>query len=480
MEKLVAGVDSSTQATKVVVVDADSGALRAEGRAPHEVTGGHGARESDPRTWWRALAGALEQTGVADEVAAISVAAQQHGLVTLDDDGAPLRDAVLWNDTRAAEDAALLIDALGGREHWAERIGSLPAPAFTVSSWAWLRRTAPELAAAVRAVRLPHDYLTERLTGNAVTDRGDASGTGWWSVVSETYDADVLGLPAVGLAEDALPRVLAPGESAGTVTAAAARETGLREGIPVGPGTGDNMAAALGLGLGHGQIALSLGTSGTVYTRAHGPSNDPEGVIAGFADAAGGYLPLACTLNCTLAVDRVATLLGVDREAAADDTDVIVLPYLDGERTPDLPLAGGTILGLRHGSTPGEILLATYRGAVASLLRAADRIAQEVPGVDATSPLVLIGGGARGAVWRRTVAELSGRPMIAPEPAEFVARGAAAQAASTLGGGSPDEIGARWASAMPVEHAPAVDRRDDVLAGIDSAVGAAATFYGGA
>lgn len=477
MEKLIAGVDSSTQATKVVVVDADSGRLRAEGRAPHEVTGAGGTRESDPRTWWQALATALRQTGLADKVSAISVAAQQHGLIALDVDGEPVRDAVLWNDTRAADDSAALINALGA-EHWAEWIGSVPAPAFTVSSWAWLRRTEPELAARVRAVRLPHDYLTERLTGNAVTDRGDASGTGWWSVTAETYAADVLSLPTVGLAEDALPRVLAPGEPAGTVTAAAARATGLREGVPVGPGTGDNMAAALGLGLGRGQIALSLGTSGTVFARANHPTGDPGGIIAGFADATGEYLPLACTLNCTLAVDHVAALLGVDREAVADDTELIALPYLDGERTPDLPLAGGTILGLRHGSTPGEILLATYRGAVASLMRAADRIAEQVPAVDHASPVVLIGGGARGAVWRRTVAELSGRPMIVPEPAEFVARGAAAQAASALGVGAPGDVGARWAGAAPAERVPASTRRDDVLAGIDAAIEAVGPFYG--
>ena len=243
---LVAGVDTSTQATKVLVVDPEDGRVVAVGRAPHEVTGADGARETDPETWWRALGGALEQTGRAGDVSAISVAGQQHGLVALDGDGHPLRSAILWNDTRSATEARELTAALGGGEAWAERIGLVPVPSFTATRWAWLRRHEPAVADAVRAVRLPHDFVTERLCGRGATDRGDASGTAWWSTRDEGYDAGVLDL--IDLDPALLPAVLGPREPAGELTAPAARELGMSEGTLVGPGTGDNMGAALGLG----------------------------------------------------------------------------------------------------------------------------------------------------------------------------------------------------------------------------------------
>src|SRR5215218_4105034 len=336
--QLAAGVDCSTQATKVLLVDPDDGRTVATGRAPHEVTGTGGARETDPEVWWQALRAALAETGRAGEVGAISVAGQQHGLVVTGADGRPLRPAVLWNDTRSAPDAASLRDALGA-EAWADRVGVVPVASFTATRWAWLRRTEPDVAAAARAVRLPHDWLTERLSERAVTDRGDASGTAWWSTRDEDYVDEVLEL--IELDRDLLPDVLGAGETAGGVAARAAAELGLPEGTLVGPGTGDNMGAALALGLRPGEPAISLGTSGTAYAAMSERAVDPTGLIAGFADATGGFLPLAATLNCTLAVDRFAGWLGLDREAVAERTGVTVLPYLDGERTPNLPRASG-------------------------------------------------------------------------------------------------------------------------------------------
>jgi xylulokinase len=433
---LVAGVDCSTQATKVLVVDPDDGRMVASGRAPHEVTGTEGARETDPEVWWEALRAALAETGRAEEVGAISVAGQQHGLVVTDDAGRPLRPAVLWNDTRSAPDAAELRDALGA-DAWAERVGVVPVPSFTATRWAWLRRTEPEVAAATRAIRLPHDWLTERLCGRAVTDRGDASGTGWWSTRDEDYSGEVLDL--VSLDRALLPEVLGPVEAAGE-----ARELGLHAGALVGPGTGDNMGAALGLGLRPGEAVVSLGTSGTAYAAMTERAVDPSGLIAGFADAAGGFLPLAATLNCTLAVDRVAGWLGLERDAVAERTAVTVLPYLDGERTPNLPRAAGTIAGLRHDTEPGQILLAAYEGAVASLVEALDLLAAVGSGLDPDAPVVLIGGGARGRVWQQTVARLAGRAVVVPDAEELVALGAAAQAAAVLTGEPAGEITRRW------------------------------------
>jgi xylulokinase len=439
--QLSAGVDCSTQATKVLLVEPSSGEVVASGRAPHEVTGSGGARESDPAVWWEALRAALAETGRAGEVAAISVAAQQHGLVVTDADGRPLRPAVLWNDTRSAPDADALREELGAAG-WAERVGVVPVPSFTITRWAWLRRTEPEVAAAARAIRLPHDWLGERLCGRGATDRGDASGTGWWSTREEDYVDDVLGL--VELERALLPDVLGPVEAAGEVSAAAASELGLPEGALVGPGTGDNMGAALGLGVRPGEPVISLGTSGTAYAAMSERAVDPTGTIAGFADATGGFLPLAATLNCTLAVDRVASWLGLEREAVAKRTAVTVLPYFDGERTPNLPRAAGTIAGLRHGTEPGQILLAAYEGAVASLVEALELLGGVGSGLDPEAPVVLIGGGARGRVWQEVVARLSGRAVQVPEADELVALGAAAQAAALLTGEEPDAIARRW------------------------------------
>jgi xylulokinase len=439
--QFVTGIDCSTQTTKALIIDVESGEVVASGRAHHEVTGHEGARETDPAVWWRALRDALAETGRAADVGAISVAAQQHGLVVTDGDGAPLRPAVLWNDTRSAPDAAELRDRLGAAE-WAERVGVVPVASFTATRWAWLRRTEPDVADAARAVRLPHDWLTEKLSGHGATDRGDASGTGWWSTRDEDYVDEVLDL--LELDRSLLPDVLGPAEAAGSVTGAAAAELGLPEGALVGPGTGDNMGAALGLGLRPGEPVISLGTSGTAYAAMSERAVDPSGLIAGFADAAGGFLPLAATLNCTLAVDRIAGWLGLDREAVSERTEVTVLPYLDGERTPNLPRAAGTIAGLRHDTEPGQILLAAYEGAVASLVEALELLAGVGSGLHPDAPVVLIGGGARGRAWQETVARLSGRAVQVPEAEELVALGAAAQAAAVLTGEAPDEIARRW------------------------------------
>jgi xylulokinase len=439
---LVAGVDCSTQATKVLIVEPESGRVVSSGRAPHEVTGSDGARETDPDQWWDALRTALAQSGRAADVSALAVAGQQHGLVTLDGDGRPLRPAILWNDTRSAPEARELTEALGGPAAWAERIGLVPVPSFTATRWAWLRRHEPEAASAARAVRLPHDFVTERLCGRGATDRGDASGTAWWSTRDEDYAPEVL--ERIELDPELLPEVLGPREPAGELAGPAARELGVVEGALVGPGTGDNMGAALGLGLAAGEPVISLGTSGTAYAVMDERATDPSGTVAGFADASGRFLPLAATLNATLAVDRVAEWLGLDRDAAARQTTAVVLPYLDGERTPNLPNAAGMVAGLRHATTREEILLAAYEGAAASLVEALERIAEQGSGLDPRAPLLLVGGGARGPTWQQVVARLSGREVQVPDAEELVALGAAAQALACATGEAPEQVARRW------------------------------------
>ena len=441
---LVAGVDCSTQATKVVVVDSETGQIVATGRASHAVEGVAGARETDPNVWWDALCQALHETGLAGQITAISVAGQQHGLVCLDASGQPLRAAMLWNDTRSAPDAAALVDALGGAATWASRIGVVPVASFTASKWAWVRRKEPHIAAQTRAIRLPHDYVTERLCGVGATDRGDASGTGWWSTATGSYAPEILDLPAMQLPAEFLPRVLCATEAAGTVTAAASAVTGLAVGTVVGPGTGDNMGAALGLGLEPGTPVLSLGTSGVTFMVSAVRTADVTGNVAGFADASGLFLPLACTLNCTLAVDRMAEWLHLDRNDVLPSGGVVSLPYFDGERTPNLPGASAAIFGLRHDTDSRSILMATYEGAVIGILEALDIIDGCSSGIAAGAPLVLIGGGAKGDTWRKVVQRLSGRAVSIPDATEFVALGAAVQAQAALTGGSPTKVAAEW------------------------------------
>jgi xylulokinase len=445
---LVGGVDCSTQGTKVVVVDADTGRVVATGRAPHTVTGRNGERETDPRVWEDALARALAKTGRAGQLAAVSVAGQQHGLVVVDGAGTPLRPALLWNDTRSAVEAARVTAAAGGRKAIATRVGSVPTAAFTVAKWSWLRAHEPATAAAAVGVRLPHDHLTACLTGAATTDRSDVSGTGWWSPADEAYAEDVLGLGEVDLDPGLLPPVVGPADPAGAVSPAAAGRYGLVAGTPVGCGAGDNAAAGLALGLTDGEVAVSLGTSGTAFATSGRPSADPDGIVAGFAGADGRYLPLACTLNATLAVDRVAGWLGLDREAVAPSGGVTFLPWLDGERTPDLPAATGTLTGLRHDTEPEAILQAAYEGLVTTLLLAVRRVSA------GDGPLLLIGGGARGRAWLETLRRLSGRPVVVPDGGELVARGAAVQAAALLDGRPPHEVATGWEARRGQAHGP--------------------------
>ena len=319
---LVAGVDSSTQSTKVELRELESGQLVARASAPHTHTcWDPPVSEQDPQTWWEALAACFAQFADTDQanVTAVSVAGQQHGLVLVGEDGAVLRPAKLWNDTTSAPQAR----DLGARhtpERWAQRCGSVPLASFTIAKLAWVLEHEPELADQIAQIMLPHDWLTWRLSGAHVTDRGDASGTGWFDPANNEQAADLMGLvvgdPGGWLSR--LPQLLGPDQAAGPITGEAAAALGLPETVLVGPGTGDNMGAALGLGLQPGDAVISLGTSGTAYSVSRTPTNDPSGAVAGFADAAGGYLPLVCTLNATRVTDTVAQWLGVDAAGLAE------------------------------------------------------------------------------------------------------------------------------------------------------------------
>jgi xylulokinase len=387
---------------------------------------------------------------------AVSVAAQQHGMVVLDDDGRVVRPAKLWNDTESAGDCAELIGRVrGGAAAWATACGSVPVAAFTVTKLRWLQRCEPANWERVTAVLLPHDWMTFRLTGRRVTDRGDASGTGYWSPHENRYRTDLLDA-ALGEGPwlDLLPEVLDPRAAAGEW---------LGFGPIVGPGTGDNMAAALGLGLRPGDLALSLGTSGTAFVVSAQPSADATGVVAGFADATGRYLPLVCTMNATKVSDAVMRLLGVDHDrfdqmalsAPPGAGGLVLVPHFDGERTPNRPDATGVLSGLRSDVTPAQMARAAIEGVVCNLLEAADSL----PRSPSTGRTFLIGGAARSPAYRQMVADLTGNVVHVPFEEELVAAGAAVQAAAVHGGLDFAAIAEAWGLGHGeiVEPDPSVD-----------------------
>lgn len=432
---LVAGVDSSTQSCKVVVRDAATGALVRSGRASHP-----DGTSVAPAAWWSALQTAVDEAGGLDDVAAVAVGGQQHGMVTLDEHGEVVRDALLWNDTRSAGAARDLIDELGGPQAWAQAIGSVPVASLTVTKLRWLRDAEPENAARVAAVALPHDWLTWKLAGATsldalVTDRSDVSGTGYWSPFDEAYRPDLLRL-AVG-SEPVLPRVLGPHEQAGTT---AATLTGVPAGLPLGPGAGDNAAAALALGLRAGDVSVSLGTSGVVAAVSAIPTADASGLVTGFADATGRYLPLACTLNAARILDWAAALLGVDHDelsrlalsAPAGADGLVLVPWFEGERTPDRPDATAGLAGMTlRNTTPAHIARAAVEGLLCSLADGLDAVrALGVP----VERAVMVGGAARSQAVQQLAPAVLGVPVLLPEPGEYVADGAARQAAWVLSG----------------------------------------------
>ncbi len=457
----VAGVDSSTQSTKVEIRDLDSGEIVASSSSPHPAVTPP-CSEQDPRSWsdafdqaWQA---ALADLPTGARVEAISVAGQQHGMVALDADGEAVHPAKLWNDTESAPDAGWLVQQLGSAEAWADAVGSVPVAAFTATKLSWLHRSHPEAWARMARVLLPHDYLTHRLTGAYTTDRGDASGTGYWSPTTGEYRWDLL---AVIDGErdwtDVVPTVLGPLDVAGQWND-----------VAVAVGTGDNMAAALGLGLAPGDAALSVGTSGTAFSVADAPTADPTGAVAGFADATGRFLPLVCTSNAAKVLDAVARLLGVDHDefdrlalAAVGAADVpVLLPYLDGERTPNRPDATGLLGGLRSDVTREQFALAAVNGVACGLLDALDALRDHAA---VTGRVVLTGGGARSSALRSVLAGLVGQPLVLAGVDQAVAAGAAVQAAAVAGGDDHAMVQQRWglgAGAGVVESVESGDLRD--------------------
>ena len=424
------------------------------GRAPHP-----DGTEVHPDAWWEALTAATEAAGGLADVDALAVGGQQHGMVCLDAEGQVVRPALLWNDTRSAAAAGELVAELGGGRAWAEAVGVVPVASITVAKLRWFAEHEPDVAARAEVVCLPHDWLTWRLSGaedltSLRTDRSDASGTGYWSAAAEDYRLDLLEM-AFGRAL-VVPGVLGPTGGAGRTA----------DDATIGPGAGDNAAAALGVGADVGDIVVSIGTSGVVSAVAETPACDPGGIVAGFADATGRYLPLVCTLNASRVLDAAAALLRVDHnalshlalEAPAGAGGLVLVPYLDGERTPDRPDATGSLHGMTIGTTtPAHLARAAVEGLLCGLADGLDALVEQGALVQR---VLLVGGGARSDAVRRIAPAVLGVPVHVPPAGEYVADGAARQAAWVLSGGeTPPEWAVEGVQVYEADPAPHVRER---------------------
>ena len=436
MTQLVAGVDSSTQSVKVVIRDAQTGVLVRQGRAKHP-----DGTEVDPSLWWSALQEAIADAGGLADVQAIAIGGQQHGMVLLDSQGEVIRPALLWNDTRSAQQAEDLNNEIGGKAAMAKAVGSALVASFTASKVRWVADNEVENAEKIAAIALPHDWLSWKLMGTGkledlFTDRGDASGTGYFDPSTSSYRRDILAMALKSEREIILPKIIAPHTFAGKTSS----------GIQIAPGTGDNAAAALGVGAQSGDVVVSLGTSGTAFAASATPTQDGSGEVAGFADATGAFLPLVCTLNAARILDSATRILGVDHQelgrlalvAQPGAGGLSLLPYFEGERTPNRPDASGVLAGMTiENSTRENIARAMVEGMLSGLADAVHSL--EKLGVE-VKRILLVGGAAKNPAVAPIASALFGREVLVPPAGEYVADGAAKQAAwALLGGDTPPQ-----------------------------------------
>lgn len=464
--QLYVGIDCGTQGTKAVVYDAERREVVGVGSASHDLivdSSRPGMMEQDPLVWEEAMEVACREAlnGVTrSEVRGLGVGGQQHGLVALDSDYSPLRPAKLWCDTESSAEA----------EHLSSELGWSVVAAFTSSKLLWMKNNEPDLFAKLAHVALPHDYLNFKLTGSLSMEAGDASGTGLLDVDEKTWDAKAVELVDRGLFDKLPPKLTEPTEAAGYLLPGAATKLGLEQGIPVSCGSGDNMMSALGCGATKaGRVAISLGTSGTLFARTSRAVRDPSGLICPFLDATGGGLPLLCTLNCASVPEEVRLGYGLTRsdieEAALKEPvgceDLSFLPYLIGERSPNWPWATGAAAGIRPGhlSRPGLLYRAALEGATYSLKAGVASLEKEIVALSGppTSEIRLVGGGAKSSLWRQIVADALQLPVAVPSVTESAALGAALQAAALVEGATDVAAWIDENHDAPIAHVVAPD-----------------------
>jgi len=474
------GVDCGTQSTKVILADASSEEIIGLGRAGHELNERlDGTREQDPQWWIDALTTAVRAALAPEvEVAGIGVSGQQHGLVCLDAADRPVRPAKLWNDTTTVAECDALTAAVGGPQAALDLIGNTFLVGYTAPKVLWLRRHEPAAYAATRRMCLPHDFVNLWLTGTFATEPGDASGTAYVDVRQRAYCQPVL--EVIDPQRDwqrTLPPIGPSLAVLGHLRDEAAAALGLRPGIPVAAGGGDNMMAALGVGaVREGPVVVSLGTSGTGFAHRDQPAVDPLGEAAGFCDSAGGWLPLVCTLNCTVATDWIRGLFGLD--LAGLDAALVAsppgargltfLPHLSGERTPNRPTGAGVFSGLRAEHHVPDLVRAVVEGVTFGLLYALRALQRS--GV-AASEISLVGGGAASDGWAQLCADVFGLPVVRPPQTEAAALGASRQARWAVDGTpvSTDPAGGRRFEPVASQALEAAARRADALREIAAA-----------
>ena len=441
-EELYLGIDSGTQGTKVIVFSGERGEILSTAYATHRIIEDDaGKREQDP-AWWveacsRAMQEALSQDGVvAGQVKAIGISGQQHGMVPLDEKGEVIRPAKLWCDTETVPQCDELTEKLGGDARVINMIGNIIAPGFTAPKILWLKQHEPENYQKLKSVLLPHDYLNYWLTGEKTTEFGDASGTAYFDVTRREWSETILNAiePSGGLI-DCLPALIEAKDPCGELRAEICEEFGFSRGVLVSSGGGDNMMAAIGTGnVVDGTVTASLGTSGTIFAYASNPVIDPKGELAGFCSSSGGWLPLVCTMNVTVSTELPRDLFALNieelnqriSEAEIGSQGVVLLPYFNGERTPQLPNARATLHGLTSTNfTVANLCRAAMEGATFGL-----KYGLGVMQTQGISPkeIRLVGGGAKSAAWRQMVADVFDCPVICPEVEEAGAFGAAIQA----------------------------------------------------
>ncbi len=441
MSDLFVGIDSGTQSTKVVICDGADGRVVARGASPTELVAGlpPGHAEQHPQLWFGAMKAALAEA-LADIgerracIRGLGVSGQQHGFVALDHDGHVIRPAKLWCDTSTSQECQYITDALGGLAECLGRAGNRISPGFTAPKVLWLKRHEPANFARLHTVLLPHDYLNFRLAGQRRMEWGDASGTALMDVRSREWSRPVLDAIDAEL-EGKLPPLRPSWEPCGLLRGDVAHELGLPPGVLVSAGGGDNMMAAIGTGnVRPGVVTASLGTSGTIFACSDRPIVDPDAEIAAFCDSTGQWLPLLCTMNVTVATEAVRRMFGLSldqfNEAAAGvppgSDGLLLLPYLEGERTPDVPDGTGVWFGANRAThTPGHFCRAAMEGATLGMnyglrrMRALGIVPREFR---------LTGGGARSRVWRQIVADVFNTPVVCTVEPESAALGAAIQA----------------------------------------------------
>lgn len=468
---LFAGIDAGTQSLKVLVYDPGARRVVASSSAALDLSSGaDGSREQAPADWVAALHtcfGAIPSS-VRSRIVALAVSGQQHGFVPLDAAGEVLAPAKLWCDTSTSAECVQIMDAVGGASQTIALAGNPILTGYTASKLPWTKTHRPDAYARLATILLPHDYLNFVLTGQRFCEYGDASGTGWLDVRTRTWSRELLDAtdPDRDLA-DCLPPI-APPEALFDIDPVAAKGLGLPATVKVAVGGGDNMMAAIGTGcVTPGRLAMSLGTSGTLFAYSETPVVDPDGAWAAFCSSTGGWLPLICTMNCTVVTEQVADAFdfstrhadGHLRATAPGADGLVMLPFLNGERTPDLPLGKGVLAGLdTTNMTPAHVYRAAMEGATYSLKYGYDAFVRAGMQFDR---IVLTGGGSNSPQWRQMVADVFGLPVEVPTQPEGAAFGAALQALWALGNARGDSATIADVTARHVALDPQLSAQPD-------------------